>query len=78
MPARLDRIIELQRRTVTRGDFGDEVESWSEIDKVWANVKQTGVSEDFENDANRDVALRKRNNPHRLAGRRHRDRAGDL
>ena len=58
MPRRLDRIIELQRLVLTRGDFGDAVESWSEIDKVWANVNQTGVSEDFENAADRDVALR--------------------
>ena len=54
----LDRIVELQERRVTRDDFGSEVVSWSEIDKVWANVKQTGTSEDFENDANRAVALR--------------------
>ena len=58
MPRRLDRIIELQRLVLTRGDFGDAVESWSEIDKVWANVNQTGVSEEFENAADRDVALR--------------------
>ena len=54
----LDRIVELQERRVTRDNFGSEVVSWSEIDKVWANVKQTGTSEDFENDANRAVALR--------------------
>ena len=54
----LDRIVELQERRVTRDDFGSEVVSWFEIEKVWANVKQTGTSEDFENDANRAVALR--------------------
>ena len=54
----LDRIVELQERRVTRDNFGSEVVSWSEIEKVWANVKQTGTSEDFENDANRAVALR--------------------
>ena len=58
MPTRLDRIVELQARRVTRDALGGEVEGWSEIDKVWANVDQTGTSEDFENDANRDVALR--------------------
>ena len=55
---RLDRIVELQARLITRDSFGSEVERWSEIDKVWANVNQTGTSEDFENDANRNVALR--------------------
>ena len=54
----LDRIVELQERRVTRDNFGSEVVSWSEIEKVWANVKQTGTSEDFENNADRDVALR--------------------
>ena len=53
-----DRIVELQARRVTHDSFGGEVVSWSEIDKVWANVKQTGTSEDFDNDANLAVALR--------------------
>ena len=58
-PTRLDRIVELQSRTVTRDPiYGSEIVSWSEIDKVWANVHQTGVSENFENDANRKIALR--------------------
>ena len=54
----LDRIVELQTRRVTRDSFGGEIVSWSEIDKVWANVNQTGVSENFENNATRDLALR--------------------
>ena len=56
--APFDRIVELQARRVTHDSFGGEVVSWSEIDKVWANVKQTGTSEDFDNDANLAVALR--------------------
>ena len=58
MTTRLDRIVELQERRVTRDTFGSEVVSWAEIEKVWAHVNQTGTSEDFENDANRAVALR--------------------
>ena len=58
MTTRLDRIVELQSRTVTRDSYGGEIVSWSEIDKVWANVNQTGVSENFENESNRDIALR--------------------
>ena len=54
----MDRIVELQERSVTRDPFGSQVVSWSEIEKVWAHVNQTGTSEDFENDADRDVALR--------------------
>ena len=58
MTIRLDRIVELQARRVTRDSFGSEIERWSEIDKVWANVNQTGTSERFENESNRNVALR--------------------
>ncbi len=54
----LDRIVELQERRVTRDAFGSEVVSWAEVDKVWAYVNQTGTSEDFENESNRNVALR--------------------
>ena len=54
----LDRIVELQARRVTSDSFGSEIEGWSEIDKVWAKVNQTGVSENFENESNRAVALR--------------------
>ena len=31
---------------------------WDDIDEVWASVKQTGTSENFEFDAARKVALR--------------------
>ena len=35
---RFNRIVQLQRRTVTRDSFGGEIESWSEVEKVWASV----------------------------------------
>ena len=54
----LDRIVELQSRTVMRDSYGGEIVSWSEIDKVWAHVNQTGVSENFENESDRVIALR--------------------
>ena len=53
-----NRIVELQRFTFTRDDFGSDVESWATVDTVWASVRQTGVSEKFDNDANRKLALR--------------------
>lgn len=55
---RLDRIIEIQRRVVTRDSFGGEVETWEEVDTVWARVNQTGIDERFENEANRERATR--------------------
>ena len=57
-PVRFNRIVQLQRRTVSRDNFGSEIEEWSEVAKVWASVNQTGTSENFENDANRAIALR--------------------
>ena len=58
MTTRLDRIIEIQRRVVTRDSFGGEVETWAELETVWANVNQTGADEAFRNEANREVATR--------------------
>ena len=58
MPTRLDRIIEIQRLVVTRGDFGDEVEDWVELDTVWAHVNQTGADEAFEDSADREEVTR--------------------
>ena len=57
-PQQLDRIITIQQRTVTRDSFGGEIVKYADLDTVWANVKQTGTSENFENDASRKVALR--------------------
>ena len=58
IPLRFNRIVELQERTVTHDSYGSEVESWSEIAQVWASVTQTGTSENFENNANRNVPKR--------------------
>lgn len=54
----MNRVIELQARTVTRDYLGGEVVKWLSLATEWAHVHQTGVSENFENNANRDVALR--------------------
>ena len=43
---------------VTRGDFGDEVEDWVELDTVWAHVNQTGADEAFEDSADREEVTR--------------------
>ena len=55
---KLNRIVELQRRSVTRDFLGGETVTWSKLETVWAQLKITGTSEDFENDANRVVAAR--------------------
>ena len=55
----LNRIVTLQRKVVTRDTtYGSEIVSWADIDTVWAHVRQTGASKNFENDANRNIALR--------------------
>ena len=55
---RLDRIIEIQRRAVTRDSFGGEIETWVKLDTVWAHVNQTGADEKFENESHRERATR--------------------
>ena len=44
---RLNRIIEVQRRTVTRDAFGSEVEAWVTLDNVWAEKVQVKPAERF-------------------------------
>ena len=53
-----NRIVDLQRRVVTRDSLGGEVTTWQSVENVWATVRVTGVSENFVNDANRAVPLR--------------------
>ena len=55
---RLDRLVDLQERVVTRDDYGGEAESWDEIATVWARVRQTGVREQYVNNADREQATR--------------------
>ena len=54
----MKRRVEIQRKSVSRDDFGTETVSWRKVAAVWARVIQTGVSEDFQNDADREIALR--------------------
>ena len=58
MTMRLDRLVTLQERVVTRGNFGSEREEWVDLDTVWARVRQTGVSEQYINSSNREQANR--------------------
>ena len=32
----MDRLVELQRRSLTRNAYGEQVESWTTIASVWA------------------------------------------
>ena len=52
---RLNRIIEIQRRTVTRDSFGAETETWLTLDSVWAEKLSTKPSERFVNESKRLV-----------------------
>ena len=53
-----NRIIAIEERVITRDRFGGEAETWVDLAKVWAKVNQTGVSENFENNANLEQAVR--------------------
>ena len=44
---RLDRIILIQCRTVTRDSWGGEIETWVKLDTVWAEKVQVKPSERF-------------------------------
>ena len=43
---------------MTRDTFGSEVVSWIDVDRVWADVRQTGASEKYDNEAEREVGTR--------------------
>lgn len=36
---RLDKRITIQRRSATKDDYGQQLDAWSEVATVWANVK---------------------------------------
>jgi len=42
---KLDKRITLQSRSATLDDYGQELNSWSDIATVWANVKPLGGRE---------------------------------
>ena len=44
---RLNRIIEVQHRTVTRDSFGGEIEAWVTVANVWAEKVQVKPAERF-------------------------------
>ena len=53
-----NRIVDLQVQKQTRDALGGFIVEWASVAKVWAAVEITGVSEEFNNDANRLVARR--------------------
>ena len=44
---RLNRLIKIRHRTVTRGSFGAEIEAWSTLATVWAEKFQVKPAERF-------------------------------
>ena len=44
---RLNRLIEIQRRAVTRDSYGGEIVTWVELDKVWAEKLEVKPGEKF-------------------------------
>lgn len=47
---RLDRRVTLQRRTVTRGSTGQEVETWADERRIWMSKRDVKASERFTGD----------------------------
>lgn len=57
--ATFDRLIDLQRRDVTRDSYGGEIVTWSHVDTVWASVRTRGqTAETWEAGSDREVATR--------------------
>ena len=44
---RLNRVIEIEHRTVTRDSFGSEIEAWVTLAEVWAEKVQVKPAERF-------------------------------
>jgi len=42
---RLDKRITLQRRSAVKDDYGQELDTWSDVATVWGNVKPIGGRE---------------------------------
>ena len=53
----LNRLIEIQRRAVTRDSFGSEVVTWVKVDTVWAELLQQKPSERFLKTSKRTVNM---------------------
>ena len=53
----MNRIIEIQRRTVTRDSFGSEVVAWTRVDVVWAELVREKPSERYLEGSKRTVNL---------------------
>jgi len=47
-PAKMDRQIVLQRRTVAQDAYGEEIETWSTLDTVWAQRVELKGSEQWQ------------------------------
>ena len=54
----LNRVVTLQRQKTARDSFGGEVLSFVDVEDLWAHVNVTGVSENFDNNASREIPLR--------------------
>lgn len=48
---RLDKRVSIQRRSATKDVFGQEIDSWTTIAQVWAQVKPLGGKERMRNTA---------------------------
>jgi len=47
-PLKMDRRITLQRRTATQDAYGEEIETWTDLDTVWAQRWELRGSEQWQ------------------------------
>ncbi len=56
----LDRIISIERRTTTRDRFGGTIATWTEVDKVWGELRPgLKAVERYVKGSNRNQATRR-------------------
>ena len=58
---KLNRVITLQQKSITRDAYGAEEERWADLrtrPRVWANVMQTGASQDYRSGSDREQNTR--------------------
>ena len=56
---RFNRIVSIEKPTISRDDFGSEIRKWIELAEVWANVRPAGAEERFRQDSNKEQSLRR-------------------
>ena len=59
MTTRLNRIVTIEKPTISRDRFGSELVTWKPFAEVWASRRSTGGDERYRQESKREQALRR-------------------